>query len=154
MGYKRAGDILVDRAIADLVDRHNIIYPALFCYRQAIELFLKRIVDAFGDENLRGKEKRHELDILWSKFRQLATNRGAAESLGFDAAEKLVLEMNEADEKSDAFRFATDRKGSTFPFGDKGIDLVALREAMQGLANFFECCHMAYENEDDSISSG
>ncbi|HSK79243.1 MAG TPA: hypothetical protein VLQ45_22510, partial [Thermoanaerobaculia bacterium] len=34
MGYKRAGDILIDQATADLADRRNVIYAALFCYRQ------------------------------------------------------------------------------------------------------------------------
>lgn len=42
MGYKRSGDILIDQASADMVDRANVIYAALFCYRQSIELFLKR----------------------------------------------------------------------------------------------------------------
>jgi hypothetical protein len=67
--------------------------------------------------------------------------------------EKLVREMNDADEKSDAFRFATDRKGSPFSFGDRGIDLTALREAMQGLENFFECCYLAYQHEADLMST-
>ena len=43
MGYKRAGDLLVDQAATDVVDRPNVIYAALFCYRQSIELFLKRL---------------------------------------------------------------------------------------------------------------
>jgi hypothetical protein len=144
MGYKRAGDILLDRATDAPVDRRNIIYPALFCYRQAIELFLKRILEEFGDESLQGERKTHELNVLWTRFRQLAASRGAEDSLGFEAAEKLVLEMSAADRRSDAFRFATDARGEAFPFGDRGIDLGALRLAMQALENFFECCHMAY----------
>jgi len=40
MGDKRAGDLLIDQAARDVVDRANVIYAALFCYRQAIELFL------------------------------------------------------------------------------------------------------------------
>jgi hypothetical protein len=48
MGYKRAGDLLIDQAAANVVDRANVIYPALFCYRQSIELSLKRFIDEFG----------------------------------------------------------------------------------------------------------
>lgn len=154
MGYKRAGDILVDRADVDLADRRNIIYPALFCYRQSIELFLKKIVDAFGGADLRSQKKTHDLDVLWKRFIQVAAERGGADSVGLDTVEKLVREMNGADERSDAFRFATDMKGSPFPSGDRGIDLTALREAMQGLENFFECCYLGYQHEDDLLSSG
>jgi hypothetical protein len=71
IGYKRAGDILVDRAKVDLADRPNIIYPALFCYRQSIELFLKRIVDEFGNDDVRSQPKKHELDVLWKRFMQV-----------------------------------------------------------------------------------
>jgi hypothetical protein len=148
-GYKRAGDILIDRAKGDLADRHNIIFPALFCYRQSIELFLKKIIDRFGRDDLRTQRKTHKLDVLWTQFMQVVDERGGAESVGLDAAAKLVHEMNNADKKSDAFRFATDMSGFPFHFGEEAVDLSALREAMQALANFFECCYMAYEHEYD-----
>jgi hypothetical protein len=154
MGYKRAGDILLDHIKSDLADRGNVIYPALFCYRQSIELFLKKIVDEFGSDDLRSQKKTHDLCLLWKQFMQVIAERGRADSVGLDTVEKLVREMNGADEKSDAFRFATDMKGTPFPSGDRGIDLMALREAMQGLQNFFECCYLAYQHEDDLLSSG
>ena len=40
-------DLLIERAAADVSDRANVIYAALFCYRQSIELFLKRLIDEF-----------------------------------------------------------------------------------------------------------
>jgi hypothetical protein len=47
MGYKRAGDLLIEQATANVVDRANVIYAALFCYRQAIELYLKSLIAEF-----------------------------------------------------------------------------------------------------------
>jgi hypothetical protein len=148
MGYKRAGDILVERAMGDLADRPNLIYPALFCYRQSIELFLKQIVERFCPEDLRAQKKTHNLDVLWLRFIQVVRNRGGADSVGFESAAKLVHEMNVADEKADAFRFPTDMTDLPFQFGDRALNPSALREAMQALQNFFECCYMAYENEE------
>ena len=37
-GYKRAGDILIQRALADPYDRDNLVFPAIFNYRHYIEL--------------------------------------------------------------------------------------------------------------------
>lgn len=47
MGYMRAGDVLIERAIDDIADRRNVVYAVLFCYRQSIELFLKQLIEAF-----------------------------------------------------------------------------------------------------------
>lgn len=66
-GYKRAGDILIDRAAADVVDRRNIIYAALFCYGQSIELFLKRLIEEFGSGRLYSPKNTHELSLLWRR---------------------------------------------------------------------------------------
>jgi hypothetical protein len=49
--------------------------------------------------------------------------------------------MHDADQKSDGFRFPTDRNDAPFVFGDRGIDLANLREVMQGMASFFECAY-------------
>jgi hypothetical protein len=144
IGYKRAGDILVDNAAAEPADRQNIVYAALFCYRQAIELFLKRLIEEFGQKTLPSLNT-HDLSDLCTGFVRLTEDLGGAEAFGFEATAALVKEMNDADKKSDGFRFATDSKGAPFTFGDRGIDLRRLREVMGALENFFECAYMAYE---------
>lgn len=40
-GYRLAADRLVDEALADRIDRHDLVYPIVFCYRQFLELSLK-----------------------------------------------------------------------------------------------------------------
>jgi hypothetical protein len=72
----------------------------------------------------------------------------SAESIGQSAAQRLVAEMREADQRSDGFRFPTDRDGAPFAFGDRGIDLANIREVMQGLVNFFECAYLDLSHQD------
>ena len=142
MGYKRAGDILIDQASTDVVDRANVIYAALFCYRQSIELFLKSLIEAFGKEKVYSPKNTHELSRLWDRFMCIINERGRGESIGVRAVQSLVGEMHKADQRSDGFRFPTDRDAAPFAFGDRGIDLANVREVMQALVNFFECAYL------------
>ena len=79
----------------------------------------------------------------------IVNERGGGESIGLGAAQKLVAETHEADQRSDGFRFPTDRDGAPFVFGDRGIDLANLREVMQGLVNFFECVDAEFSQLDE-----
>ncbi len=151
-GYKRAADLLIDQAAGDVVDRRNIVYAALFCYRQSIELFLKRLIEEFGGGQAHSPKYTHDLSLLWDRFTYIVNQRGGEEWLGLEAARSLVAEMHEADHKSDGFRFAMDRNEMPFEFGDKGIDLANLREVMMGLANFFECAYSEFSHQDDMAS--
>ena len=150
-GYYRAADILIEHAIIDVADRPNIIYAALFCYRQAIEVSLKQLINAYGDGD--GKCKTHDLKILWERFVNIANERDGGETIGLVAAQSLVIEMHDADRKSDGFRFPTDKDGARFLFGDRGVDLENLRLVMHGLINFLECADMDFSHQDSVASN-
>jgi hypothetical protein len=150
MGYKRAGDILIDQAAADAADRRNIIYAALFCYRQSIELFLKRLIEEFGDRKAHSSKNTHDLSRLWERFMCILNERASSESLGLNAVQKLIEELHAADQKSDGFRFPSGCNGLPFDFGDRGIDLENVREVMQGVENFFECVYLHFLHQDES----
>jgi hypothetical protein len=152
-GYKRAGDILIEQAGSDLIDRRNTIYPALFCYRQSIELYMKSLVKTFGKDETFNPKNTHDLARLWERFLRVANERGESESIGIDAAQTLVAEMQRADQKSDGFRFPTDTAGQEFAFGDRGIDLDNLYEVMQGLANFFDGFEAGFQAQDDGYAA-
>jgi len=152
MGYKRAGDILIDQAATDVVDRPNVIYAALFCYRQFIELSLKRLIEDFGKGKVYKPRNTHNLSVLWKRFMFIVDERGSSEWIGLEPVQGLVAEMHDADQKADGFRFPTDVDGTPFLFGDRGIDLSNLREVMQGLGNFFESARAEYTNQDDLAS--
>jgi hypothetical protein len=149
MGYKRAGDILIDQAATDVVDRPNVIYAALFCYRQFIELSLKRLIEKFGKGRVYKPRNTHDLSHLWERFMSIIDDRDSNEWIGLDTVQRVVAEMHDADQKSDGFRFPTGTDGTPFAFGDRGIDLSNVREVMQGLENFFECTYLELDNQDD-----
>jgi len=149
-GYYRAADILIEHAIIDVADRPNIIYAALFCYRQAIEVSLKQLIREYGDSDK--KFKTHDLSILRDRFAKIANERDRGEMNGLVAAQSLVTEMHDADRRSDEFRFRTDMIGAPFPFGGRGVDLENLRLVMHGLINFLECADMDFSHQDSVAS--
>ncbi len=153
MGYKRAGDILIDQATTGVVDRANVIYAALFCYRQSIELFLKKLIADFGNGKVYSPKNTHELSRLWARFMCIVNERGRNETDGLSVVQRLVAEMHEADRKSDGFRFPNDPNDAPFAFGDRGIDLANVREVMQGLTNFFECAYLDFSYQDEMSAS-
>jgi len=149
MGYRRAADLLLEHAAEDVVDRKNIIYPALFCYRQCIELFLKQLIHVGSGTYPHG----HRLDELWRSFMLIARDRGCGDSIGITAAGSLVGELHAADERSDGFRYPVDGKGGPFAFSDRYIDVENLLDVMIGLTNFLECAAMQFSHQDD-IAAG
>ena len=147
-GYYRAADILIEHTIIDVTDRPNIIYAALFCYRQAIEVSLKQLISEYGDE----KFNTHNLSLLWERFVSIAIERNRGETIGLIAAQSLVNEMNDADRRSDGFRYSADMGGAPFLFGERGIDLENLRLVMHGLINFLECTNIDFSHQDSVTS--
>jgi hypothetical protein len=149
LGYKRAGDLLIDQAATNVIDRSNVIYAALFCYRQSIELFLKKLIADFGHGREYSSKNTHDLSRLWERFICIVNERGRGETDGLSTAQRLVAEMHEADQKSDGFRFPTDRNDMPFTFGNRDVDLTNVREVMQGLTNFFECAYLDFSHQDE-----
>jgi hypothetical protein len=47
-GFRDAGDLLAAEGAADPNRAQNLLYPAIFNYRQSIELHLKYILMAYG----------------------------------------------------------------------------------------------------------
>jgi HEPN domain-containing protein len=148
MAYKRAGDLLLERNAEDPVDRRNVICPALFCYRQSIELFLKKLVRLGKGEHPHG----HRLNELWQSFMRVSRDRGFGDSMGITAAEALILELHAADERSDGFRYPVDGKGHPFASSDRRIDVDNLLDVMTGLTSFLECAAMELSHQDDTTS--
>jgi len=136
LGYKRAGDVLTDKAAQDHIDRMNIIYSALHCYRHAIELFLKQSIDVCGESS-----HGHVLDDLWKQYYALVMKGMSVEPDGLAATGALIAEMAAADQRSDGFRYPTDTAGRTFSFAGP-IDLANLKIVMQRLETFFECGYL------------
>jgi len=149
-GYKRAGDILIEHALADRYDRDNLIFPALFSYRHYIELVLKAIIENHGNfAHVSLKKKNHQLSELWTLFTKISTAFGHDCSTEDVAAVGVcVEELAKIDGNAQVFRYATDKKGNTTLLSHDWIDLVWLRVVMNGIENFFECAELDFTHKE------
>jgi hypothetical protein len=92
--YKRAGDILVDSAL-DTLEASTLLYPVLYNYRHATELYLKAVVSPA----LRGHDLKPLLDTLEQSLR---TEFKAKIPIWFKG---VVLDFIEFDPTSTTFRY-------------------------------------------------
>jgi hypothetical protein len=148
-GFKNAGDTLVQAALADLADRGNLVFPALFNYRHYIELALKDIIDdhgAFAGVSLGTKS--HKLPELWQLFVEIVVafsndcSDAAAVAVG-----RCVDEFAKIDANSTAFRYARNMQGDVPSLPSDGLDLVNLRDVMNGIENFLECADLDFTHK-------
>jgi hypothetical protein len=148
-GYKRAGDILIQSALADRSDCRNLIFPALFNYRHYIELALKAIVNDHGEvAGVSLGQKNHKLPELWQLFRAVAAAFGR--DCSTDAAIAVgacINEFSAIDASSTAFRYARDVRGNILPLPSDGLNLVQLHDVMNGIENFLECSDLDFTHK-------
>jgi hypothetical protein len=142
-GFQEAGDLLIAESEADNRRALNLIYPAVFAYRQSLELRLKELLLEFGP--VAGEKpdfRSHDLKALWSKCKRVAaffeSSLQPKDREAFDAAEMLIVQFDAIDPGSDAFRFAHDTKGRSVKLSVTEIDLANLRRVMAGLHNFLD----------------
>jgi hypothetical protein len=139
-GFMRAGKLLVDSALADRQLRWELTLPALYDYRHAIELGLKWTLITYGwafDVDCPDLHTTHSLKILWDAFQRLLDAISQPEEQEANrAAERVVMAFHEWDKQGEAFRYAMRRDGSPIRLRDNHIDLVQLRDVMEGFENF------------------
>jgi hypothetical protein len=139
-GYFRAGHVLVDQCRKNPHEGHTMIYPILFCYRHALEMTMQWIIVSYGYRygvSLPTK-KDHNLDPLWKCCKAIFThldNKSAA--VGASTVEKLIKQFHRLDTRAEAFRYPVKKDGTLIRLPNVAIDLINLREVMEGLKNFF-----------------
>jgi hypothetical protein len=139
-GYFRAAHALVDHCGTKMYKRQTMIYPILFCYRHALEMAMKWIVGSYGDHyGVSLPELDHNLWHLWQACRAIFTQvDDESAAVGTSTVEKLLKEFHDLDTSAEAFRYPVKKKdGSLIPLPDIAIDLINLREVMEGLEHFF-----------------
>ena len=139
-GYKLAADLLVEQAEAQAWRRRKLVYPIVFCYRHYLELTLKSFLQQYGQlGELTSSWNHHRLEDLWRDYRTLLRTVGeeASEEQGTSVVEQCVAEFAKIDPASDAFRYPTRRRGQSFDTELAMLDLISLRNTMQGIENYF-----------------
>ena len=119
--YAEAASLLVSRAIADR-DELRFLYPTLFLYRHALELYLKLVVDP--------KRLNHNLLPLIEQFDVFIFQRYGARIP--KALLEDLLELAKIDPNGEAFRYSRDRnKMPRILPGENWVSLGELRHLME-----------------------
>lgn len=138
-GYKKAADLMVERAKTYRPDRDYLIYPIIFNYRQFIELSLKHLIATYGHTvGVTAIWNCHDLSALWKSF------MGVLEGYGHDNADEtdpivaeIVAEFAKVDPGSFSYRYPVDTKGKPIPITHEQLDLAALADVMEALEGYF-----------------
>jgi len=146
LGYQRGADLLVEHAEMRPHERADLLYPIVFCYRQALELRLKDLLITYGpDANETPDFKNHGLEDLWTKWKRVLTNLGYDPVLSEPDArvtETHIKEFAKVDPGSFNFRYAFKTDGNPIERTIGSIDLSRLRTIMAGILNYLECTDM------------
>ncbi len=94
--YKKAGDSLINIGIKD-EENIELIYPAIFNYRHATELYLKAVLPRY--------ERDHNLIILYNRLEKfLKEKTNSIPPLWFS---NIIIAFNDFDSKGTTFRYGT-----------------------------------------------
>ena len=142
MGYKMAGDVLVQYVKDNDRDQDFLVYPIAFLYRHYLELRLKELI--FVNSALLSKDakipKTHDLVSLWKQARLNieAVWPGSETRRHLNQVEERLEELCDLDSGSYAFRYPEDTKGETTLTGMVHINLKQLRDVVEGISNVLE----------------
>jgi hypothetical protein len=156
IGYRNAGDALVERVEQDRGEADALVYPIVFCYRQYLELMLK---DTLMEAHLyhgidEPFDAKHPLLHHWKPLRPLLEKRWPGDPEPLDAVEEILRQFDEVDEGSFAFRYSVTRQGApSLPDEMQHINLRNLNEVVQRLGTFLEACATGLRTEREAAES-
>lgn len=149
LGYKLAGDVLVERALRDRVERRNLLFPIIFSYRHYVELAIKALLDEHAATvGYKPDLSKHELTRLWEQLRKMLELGGGFHQLHLTAMSSIIAESASIDPGSFSFRYPTSLKGEAFDLPPDGVDLLNFHDVMNGVENWFQCADLALTHED------
>lgn len=145
-GYKTAGDALVDKAIESkkisILDTYT--YPALFLYRQFLELQLKEVYllyskDSPDKKTTFLKQASHNLRKVWVKIKPTVQGCKMSDTGDdtLDEIETVILEFDQFDKSSFTFRYPIKKDLTKVFIKDEKIDLSVVKDIMNEVYEFF-----------------
>jgi hypothetical protein len=141
-GYMKAGATLIEECQRSnsRLDRHELVYPILFCYRHGLELAMKWIIAQYGRyANIPSERyQHHDLRALWIVCKKVILEVGSdKENDALLAVEQIVGDFDDLDHGSFSFRYSTDKKGMVNRLPKDPFDLANIRDVMEGGDNLF-----------------
>lgn len=136
-GYKLAADCVVDRVVESATHQDILVYPAIFLYRQYLELELKGIVrDARRLLSLSGgMPSGHHIQGIWDTCNPLVRQAFPDDSpREIDELGRLIREFAAVDSTAQAFRYPIDSKGQDTLVGVERINLRSTREVFDKMS--------------------
>jgi hypothetical protein len=142
VGYKRAGDILVNHIVDTHLEQDMLVFPIVFNYRQYIELQSKQLI-RLGRRLLDKYEpfpRTHNLQALWSICRALISEiEPSGSEADLEAVDDAIAQFCSVDPSSEGFRYPVSRDGGpSLPDALRIINLRQLRDAIDRLAAFLD----------------
>ena len=139
-GYMNAGAALVDQCERSNSrdDRHELVYPILYCYRHGFELAMKWIIGQYGRFAYISLEDHmdHDLWQLWKACKSIILEIGSdGENEAMRTVEQVVKDFHDLDKGSFAFRYSTDKKGIVISLPNVTFDLANIKDVMEGVNN-------------------
>ena len=122
--------------------KDSYIFPALFCYRQYMEVVMKSVIMRYRNGDIKPYEgestfKTHDLDELWKKLIKHIFVDKEVENVG-----RIIHELNEIDSDSATFRYDYQLnrivRNKDNKEINKLIDLDILRQRILQLYKFFD----------------
>jgi hypothetical protein len=135
-GYFDASLILIRKALEEEPRGHNLIFPALFNLRHALEVALKWHIGHAG--GVVPKHVGHNLDILISALRQTAYDLDDETTYISDSMLNCISELSLIDPRSVTFRYSTEANGSPIRISPQRWDLLRLYFMVDTLSLWFD----------------
>lgn len=147
----------------DNLTKDGYLYPALFCFRQYLELTMKDSIHYFKvyrgetSDSLLGYDGVHSLKDMWNSL-----SFYLEESEDNIIVEKLIYDFHKIDPTSTRFRYSygveknliTQKKELIVPYNDVGfINVVNLRNVMLKLYRYFESINEKSRKRDETYNN-
>lgn len=159
IAYKKAADLLIDKAISDgSLFLCVSTYPIMFLYRQFIELYIKDILSRFDPEfnGVKSPYCKHNIYNLWEKLLEIVKEHlnyfpQEVENTQFTdiliSTDNYMAEIANFDRDSMAFRYPDDKTHTKMFFQNEiPVDLVNLKCRIDELANILFLIEETFEN--------
>lgn len=160
VGFKLAGEYLVEQVITGGANHDSLVFPIAFSYRQYLELRLKQLIrDGYrfinkplpstwkDDWKVLGYPAQHKVDILWKECRPileqvapkiLNSNKMKMLPQTLEVMDTLVEELAQIDPDSMSFRYSRDKQNKPSLLGISDINLPHLAQVMNKIYNFLD----------------
>ncbi len=142
IGYKKAGDRLVEFVLTNARDQDVLIYPIVFLYRQYVELRLKEIIREGRILLEEGHDfpKHHKIWDLWCITKKIAIKafENENEPSALDYTEHVIKEFSQIDPDSFAFRYPITKQGDRTLGGVTHINIRRMAEHIEKLSRDLE----------------